>query len=196
MGLFDANETFDRVKEKFEFESRYESIADKFKTMFDLPIPLLVEDHKINLEKDLIFTPEPVGLNSENILFYDLSKPINQIEFHTLVDLSFLWTEEGIILNNIDNICPENLHGAQRLITRILTEEDKSGKATFYGTPPIFLQFPAKNLDEKIDEAWNGPKESEQPRKTGRIKVALICKEFPEYLKDKNIFCSKIFMGN
>lgn len=194
MGLFDVDDNVERATMKWEFEERYKNIAGKFKTMFDLPIPLLVEDHKINLEKGLIFTPEPVGLNRENILFYDLAEPINNDEFYMLLDLAFLWTIEGIILNNIDNIHPGNSK-AQELITRILTAEDKSGKATFYGNPPTFLRFPSKNFDEKIYEAWNGPQAPGQPRKTGRIKVALICKEFPEYLKDKNIFCSKILMG-
>ena len=193
MGMFDADEALDEFGKWAVFNSSYESITDKFRSMFDLPIPLLVEDHRIDLERKLKFSPELVCMKSENILYYDLSKPNNSNEFNQLMDLAFLWTIEGIILNNIDNIAPEN-SGAQRLITRILTEEDMSGKATFYGNPPTFLQFPSKNFDEKIYEAWNGPKAPEQPRKTGRIKVALICKEFPEYLKDKNIFCSKILM--
>lgn len=194
MGMFDVEEMCDEVMSVCKFEERYKNIAEKFKSMFDMPIPLLVEDRQINPDKDFKFSPELVGLNSECILFYDLSKPINKNEFSALVDLAFLWTVEGIILSNIDKIDPENLPGAQKLITRILTEEDKSGKATFYGNPPTFLRFPSKNFDEKIYEAWNGPNAPDQPQKTGRIKVALICKEFPEYLKDNYIFCSKIII--
>lgn len=195
MGMFGVEEMCDEVMSVWKFEERYKKIADKVKSMFDLPIPLLVEDRQINPDKDLKFSLELVGLNRENILFYDLSKPINKNEFSALVDLAFLWTVEGIILSNIDKIDPENLPGAQNLVTRILTAEDMSGNATFYGTPPTFLRFPSKNFDEKIYEAWNGPNAPEQPQKTGRIKIALICKEFPEYLKDKNIFCSKILMN-
>lgn len=195
MGMFDVEETVDRMDQKDSFKERYEKLATRFKSMYDLPIPLLVEDCQINLELDLRFDPESVGLKKDNILFYDLSKLINQKEFNALMDLAFLWTVEGIILSNIDNIHPDNLRGAERLITRILTKEDMSRKATFYGNPPTFLQFPSKSFDEKIYEAWNGPKAPGQPRKKGRIKVALICKEFPTYLKDQNIFCSKILMG-
>ena len=108
--------------------------------MFDLPIPLLVEDQRIDHERKLEFSPELVCMNGENILYYDLSKPINKDEFYQLMDLAFLWTIEGIILSNIDNIDPAN-SGAQRLITRILTEEDMSGKATFHGNPPTFRRF-------------------------------------------------------
>lgn len=195
MGLFDVEEAFNDAVEMFDFESRYESIADKFKTMFDLPIPLMVEDKAINLEKDLKFSPSLVGLDKDSVLFYDLAKSIDQKELNALADLAFLWTVEGIILSNIDKIDPENLACVQRLITRILTDEDMSAKATFYGNPPTFLQFPSKDFDEKIYEGRNGRRTPNQPRKTGRIKVALICKEFPDYLKDKNIFCSRIKLG-
>lgn len=196
MGLFDIEESIEKRNNIIGFEERYKNIAEKFKSMFDLPIPLLVQDYQINPEKDFKFSPELVGMNRENIFFYDLSKPINKNEFSALVDLAFLWTVEGIILGNIDKICPDNLPGAQNLVARILTAEDMSGKATFYGNPPTFLRFPSKSFGEKIYEAWNGPKAPEEPQMTGRIKVALICKEFPEYLKDNIIFCSKILMND
>lgn len=193
--MFDVEETINKIDRKDDFESRYESIAKRFKSMFDLPLPLLIEDSQINLDLDLKFSPDLVGLKRDNILFYDLSQSINQKEFHSLMDLAFLWTVEGIILSNIDTISPDNLPGAQNLVTRILTEEDMSGTATFYGNPPNFLQFPSKNFDEKIYETWNSRRASGQPRKKGRIKVALICKKLPGYLKNKNIFCSKIQMS-
>ena len=184
MGLFDVEDLYDEAAKEFLFKNRYEEIANRFQSMFDLPLPLLVEDNEINLEKNLKFSPEMIYPDwddtNNTILFYDFSKPINKQEFHQLMDLAFLWTVEGIILSNIDNICPENLPDAVRLISRILTEEDMSSKATFYGNPPTFLQFPSKNFDD--------------PSKKGRIKVALICKEIPEYLMDKNIFCSNIQM--
>ena len=193
MGLFDPDDAMKKWGEEIAFESSYESIADKFRSKFDLPIPLLVEDNDINLDKDLKFLPEFVKLDQPEILYYDLSQPINKDEFYQLMDLAFFWTIEGIILSNIDNIDPSN-SGAQRLITRILTEEDMSGKATFYGNPPTFLQFPSHLFVDRIDKDYNGYKKQVLVRKTGRIKVALICKEFPEYLKDKTIFCSKILM--
>lgn len=195
MGMFDVEETIDKINRKMDFESRYESIIKRFKSMFDLPLPLLIEDSQINLDLDLKFSPDLVDLKRDEILFYDLSQSINQKEFHALMDLAFLWSVEGIILSNIDKISSDNLTGAQKLVTRILTKEDMSGKATFYGNPPTFLQFPSKNFDEKIYETWNGRRAPGQPRKKGRIKVALICKELPGYLKNKNIFCSKIQMG-
>ena len=193
MGLFDADDALDKFVEESAFESSYKSIADKFRSKFDLPIPLLIEDNDINLDKDLKFSPKFVNLDQPEILFYDLSTPINQDEFHQLMDLAFLWTIEGIILSNIDNIDPSN-SGAQRLIIRILTEEDMSGKATFYGNPLTFLQFPSHLFVDRIDKDYKGSKKQVLVRKTGRIKVALICKEVPEYLKDKNTFCSKILM--
>ena len=196
MGMFDVEEMCEEVMSVWKFEERYKNIADKFKSMFDLPIPLLVEDSQINPDKNLKFSPELIGLNRENILFYDLSKPINKNELATLFNLFFLWTTEGIILSNIDKICPDNLpDDAQELITDILTEKDRSSEALFFGNPPTFLSE-SKNEDEKIREKWDtSPEAPGIPKMTGRIKVALICKEFPEYLKDKNIFCSKILMG-
>ena len=194
MGLFDAEDSWNSACEWAVFTTSYESIADKFRSMFDLPIPLLVEDHRIELEKELEFSPELVGLKRENIPYYDLSKPNDPNHLGCLLRLAFLWTTEGIILNNIDKIDPAN-SGVQDLLTSILTEEDMSGKATFYGNPPSFLPK-SKKADEKIRERWDtSPEAPGIPKKTGRIRVALVCKEFPEYLKDKNIFCSKILMG-
>lgn len=191
MGMFDVE---DHVEQGM-FEERYNSIAAKFKSMFDLPVPLLVEDHNIKLEKDLNFSPELVGMNIENILFYDLSKPINKEMLWTLLDPFFLGTIEGIIFSNIDKIDPENLPEAQELIKKILTEKDISDNATFKGNKSISLLISGK-VEEKHREIYeSSPEANGQPRVTRWIKVALICKEIPEYLKDKNIFCSKILMN-
>ena len=190
MGMFDVEDMSDEAM----FEKRYNSIAEKFKSMFDLPVPLLVQDYHINPDKDFKFSPELVGLNKDNILFYDLSDSINKEKLWTLLDPFSLGTIEGIIFSNIDKIDPENLPGAQQLITRILTEKDMSGKATFKGNPTNSLLISGKAEEKHREICESSPEADGQPRVTRWIKVALICQEFPEYLKDNYIFCSKIII--
>lgn len=51
MRLFDADKAFDESVQKNDFETSYESIADRFNAMFDMPIPLVVETIELTLQR-------------------------------------------------------------------------------------------------------------------------------------------------